>query len=41
VVDIKSAWETRENINILAKGVIGYYDSRSISHGSRKDAQNY
>jgi hypothetical protein len=41
-VDVNEAWETiRENIKISAKESRGYMNSRSISHGSMKDVQNY
>jgi hypothetical protein len=41
-VEINSSWETiRENINISAKESPGYFEWRSISHGSTKDIQNY
>jgi hypothetical protein len=41
-VEITSPWETiRENIKISAKESLRYLNSRSISHGSTKDAQNY
>jgi hypothetical protein len=41
-VEINSAWETiSENTKISAKESLGYFELRSISHGSTKDAQNY
>jgi uncharacterized FlaG/YvyC family protein len=40
-VDINRAWETiRENIKFSAKQNLGYYELKSINHGSTKDAQN-
>jgi hypothetical protein len=41
-VEINSVWETiRKNIKISAKESLVYFEFRSISHGSTKDAQNY
>jgi hypothetical protein len=41
-VEINSAWETiRENIKFAAKGSLGYFELKSISHGPTKDAPNY
>jgi hypothetical protein len=41
-VEINNAWKMiRKNINISAKDNLGYFDWRSISHGSMKGAQNY
>jgi hypothetical protein len=41
-VEINCAWETiRENKEISAKESLGYFEFKSISHGSTKDAQNY
>jgi hypothetical protein len=40
--DANSAWETiRENIKISAKESVVIMNLRSISHGSKKGAQNY
>jgi hypothetical protein len=44
-VEINSAWKTkiRENIKILAKESLSYYEFRKhkpVSHGLTKDAQN-
>jgi hypothetical protein len=40
-VEINGAWEiTRETITISAKESLGYFEFKSISYGSTKDAQN-
>jgi hypothetical protein len=38
-MEINSAWEmNRDNIKISAKESLDYYELKSISHGSMKDA---
>jgi hypothetical protein len=41
-MQIASTWEAiREDIRISANENLGYYELKSISHDSIKDAQNY